>query len=292
MKLFDEITLRKLEQLTLRADVVRGGVLKGERRSKKHGSSVEFADYREYVRGDDLRRLDWNLYARLGRLFVKLLEDEEDLAVHIVVDSSASMGWPAGTEFNKFDYVRRLAGALGHIALCAGDVLTVGMAGGDERRWGPKRGRQHSLSLWQFLETTKLGERTDLNHSLRSYGGGRRPGLLFLLTDLFSPTGYEAGIQAIQARGYDVVIIHLLSPDEVDPPLWGELRLIDVETGEGAELTLDQATLHDYRVRLDQWREEITTYCHKRQIDYLPITTDQAWEQLILRTLQTHGIVE
>src|SRR5512143_3460507 len=133
MRLFDEKTLRKLEQLRLIAHKVRSGAVKGERRSTKKGTSIEFADYRDYTRGDDLRRLDWNVYARLEKPFIKLLEEEEDLAVHVLLDTSASMEWPpampwcdptpgqASADFHKFRYGQRLAAALGHIALAAGD---------------------------------------------------------------------------------------------------------------------------------------------------------------------------
>src|SRR3990172_7111180 len=124
MPLFDEKTLRKLARLALVASRVRAGQIKGERRSTKRGTSIEFADYRDYTRGDDLRRVDWNVYARLERPFIKLLEEEEDLAVHILVDASKSMEWGEG-EFNKLDYALILAAALGYITLAAGDRLTV-----------------------------------------------------------------------------------------------------------------------------------------------------------------------
>src|SRR5512145_3159558 len=108
-RIFDEKTLRKLDRLTLVANKVRAGAIKGERRSSKRGTSIEFADYRNYVRGDDLRRVDWNIYARLQKPFIKLLEDEEDLAVYLLLDSSTSMDWPRSGDHNlhKFLYARR-----------------------------------------------------------------------------------------------------------------------------------------------------------------------------------------
>ena len=153
--LFDETTLRKLEQLTLVADHVRVGMMKGDRRSRKRGTSIEFADYRDYTRGDDLRRLDWNVYARLERPFIKLLEEEEDLAVHLLIDASRSMDWPeeGEPEHHKLNFALRVAGALGHISLTAGDNLSVNLvqSRGNER-WGPSRGKQNSLRLLQFLD--------------------------------------------------------------------------------------------------------------------------------------------
>src|SRR5215831_13987947 len=151
-RLFDEKTLRKLERLTLVATRVRAGVTKGERRSTKRGTSIEFADYRDYTRGDDLRRVDWNVFARLERPFIKLLEEEEDLAVHLLLDSSASMDWPLGSEasVHKFTFARRVLAGLAHISLGTGDQLTVTALGQQNAVWGPKRGRGYTLTLLDF----------------------------------------------------------------------------------------------------------------------------------------------
>jgi len=299
MNLFDEPTLRQLEQLTLVAEQVRVGVMKGDRRSRKRGTSIEFADYRNYVKGDDLRRLDWNVYARLERPFIKLLEEEEDLSVHLLVDASASMDWPptdqpTNQQTNKLLYALRLAGALGHIALTSGDLLTVTLLTGQgSRRWGPFRGQQNSLRLLQFLETGRGSGLTDLNLSLREYAlHGRRPGLLFLLSDLLSPNGYREGVTAVLARGYEVGLLHLLSPDEVDPPLSGDLKLVDVETGQDAEISLDGATLAAYRQRLQSWQAEIAAFCASRAVHYIPLVTDTPWEKVVLQTLRQQAVLK
>lgn len=296
MELFNESTLRKLEQLTLVADQVRVGVLKGDRRSRKRGTSIEFADYRNYVKGDDLRRLDWNVYARLERPFIKLLEEEEDLAVHLLVDASASMDWPQEESLNKLRYGLSLAGALGHIGLAAGDQVTVSLLTGRGEglsRWGPYRGSQNSLRLLQFLETAGATGLTDLNLSLRQYAlRGGRPGLLFLLSDMLSPAGYIDGLNAILSRGYEVSLLHILSPDEVDPPLAGDFKLVDVETAGEAEITLDPTTLDAYRERLQEWQQEMAAFCTGRGIHYIPITTDYPWEKLVMQTLRTQGVVK
>jgi uncharacterized protein (DUF58 family) len=295
MSLFDEATLRKLEQLTLIADRVRVGVMKGDRRSKKRGSSIEFADYRNYSKGDDLRRLDWNVYARLERPFIKLLEEEEDLAVHLLVDASASMNWPdVASDANKLRYALKLAGALGHVALATGDLLTVTLLNSrGDRTWGPYRGQGNSLRLFQFLESGEAGGLTDVNLSLRNYGlHGRRPGLLFLLSDLLSPNGYKEGLNTLQARGYEIGLIHLLSPDEVEPPVSGDLKLVDVETGQDAEITLDAPTLSLYQERLHTWQNEIAAHCAHRQLHYIPVVTDLPWEKLVVQTMREKGVVK
>ncbi|MEM9774792.1 MAG: DUF58 domain-containing protein [Chloroflexota bacterium] len=293
--LFDEVTLRKLEQLALIADKVRAGVMKGDRRSSKRGTSIEFADYRNYVKGDDLRRLDWNVYARLERPFIKLLEEEEDLSVHILVDGSLSMNWPLNDSTNKFDYAVRLAGALGHVALAAGDQLTISLLRSDEnRQWGPYRGQQNSLRLFNFLEkSAEAVGITELNLSLSDYAmRGRRPGLLFVVTDLMSPAGYQDGLSALQGRGYEVGIIHLLSPDEVEPPLNGDFKLIDAETGAESEVTLDATTLREYRERVIGWQAEIAGYLGGRGAHYIPVITDQPWDELVLQTLRMRGVLK
>jgi uncharacterized protein (DUF58 family) len=296
MKRFDENSLRKLEQLTLVAEQVRVGVLKGDRRSRKRGTSIEFADYRNYVKGDDLRRLDWNVYARLERPFIKLLEEEEDLAVHILVDASASMDWPENEALNKLNYALLLAGALGHIGLTTGDQVTVALLVGREeglRRWGPFRGAQNSLHLLNFLETGAAAGLTDLNLSLRQYSlRGGRPGLLFLVSDMLSPAGYRDGLNRLLARGHEISLIHLLSPDEIDPPLAGDLKLIDIETGADAEITLDPTTLAAYRERLKSWQQEIAAFCTGRGVHYIPISSAVPWEKLVMQTLREQHIIK
>lgn len=297
MKTFDEQTLRKLEQLALAADRVRVGVMKGDRRSSKRGTAIEFADYRDYTKGDDLRRLDWNVMARLERPFIKLLEEEEDLAVHLLIDVSQSMDWPsaeASDETNKLRYAVRLAAALGHIALTTNDLLTVSRLGSrDAQRWGPFRGAGNSLRLFQFLDASQAEGITDLNQSLNTYAlRGRRPGLLLLLSDLFSPNGFEEGIRPLLARGYEVGILHILSPDEVEPNVTGDLKLVDSETGQSTEVTLDSATRTLYQQRLQSWQADIATFCAARAIHYIPIVTNTPWDKLVLQTLRAKGIVK
>jgi uncharacterized protein (DUF58 family) len=294
MRLFDETTLRKLDRLALVASKVRAGVMKGERRSTKRGTSIEFADYRDYVRGDDLRRVDWNVFARLERPFIKLLEEEEDLAVHVLVDASRSMDYGTDSQ-HKFHYAQRLAAALGHIALAAGDRLTLSVLQGDEptAQYGPARGRGHTLRLLQFIDELKPGGTTELDAALRSYAlGGKRAGLAFLLSDLFAPSGYRNGLSQLQGRGYEISVLHLLSPDEIDPPLAGDLRLIDAETATPQDVTLDGSLRELYRQRVSAWRDDIEAYCLKRGIHYIPVTTDLAWDELVLYQLRRRGLIK
>jgi uncharacterized protein (DUF58 family) len=294
--LFDEATRRKLEQLMLTATRVRAGAIKGERRSNKRGTSIEFADYRNYTPGDDLRRLDWNIYARLDRPLTKLYEDEEDLAVHLVLDTSASMDWGGedSPEQRKFDYARRLVAGLGTVSLSTEDRLSIAaLGGGGIQQFGPARGRSYGVRLLSFVTGLKPGGVVDLNAALRSYAlRAGRPGLVLVVSDLFSPNGYLDGVMALLTKGHEVGIIHTLSPDEVEPPLAGDLRLVDVETGAAQEVTIDGAMRSLYVERVQAWREGIRAECVRRGIHYLPITTDYAWEKVILYDLRRLGVVK
>jgi uncharacterized protein (DUF58 family) len=294
-RIFDEKTLRKLDRLIIVANKIRSGAIKGERRSSRRGTSIEFADYRNYVRGDDLRRVDWNIYARLERPFIKLLEDEEDLAVHLLLDASASMDWPRSGDRNleKFLYARRVLAGLAYIALGGGDQVTVTvLREGGIQRWGPLRGRGHILGLLAWLEKVATRGSIDLNQALRDYAmRTARAGVCVVLSDFMSPEGYEDGLRALQGRGHEVTAIHILSPDEVSPEIAGDLKLVDVETGMSQDVTIDAAMLELYLRRLQAWQAEIGAYCTRRGIHYIPIDTRTPWEQLILSELRRARVV-
>ncbi|MBE9507058.1 MAG: DUF58 domain-containing protein [Chloroflexi bacterium] len=317
--ILDGALLRKLERVSLIARHVRAGQTVGERRSTKRGASVEFADYRDYVPGDDLRRVDWNIYARLERPFVKLFEEEEDLAVHLLLDGSGSMDWGEGESrsvgvwerggmgkgetrrqgdeernANKWLYARQLAASLGYVALTSGDRLTVAnlQSPVSNLQFGPVRGRGHTLRLFEWLEGLQAVGTTDLNAGLRAHAvSGARAGLVLLISDLFSPAGYVEGLTALAARGHEVAVIHVLSPDEVEPPLGGDLRLLDVETGDHQEVTIDGGMRGLYSRRLEAWRAEIRATCRTRDVHYLPIETDTPFDRVVLYDLRRSGVV-
>jgi uncharacterized protein (DUF58 family) len=307
MALLTTSFLAQLDRLSLVARRVRVGQTAGERRSTKRGTSVEFADYRDYTPGDDLRRVDWNIYARLERPFVKLFEEEEDLAVHVLLDGSGSMAWGGESaserigELDKWEYARRLVAALGYVALISGDRLTVAnlqspISGSRSEtgdwRFGSVRGRGQALRLFDWLEGRVVQGTTDLNAALRTYAiSGGRAGLVILISDLFSPAGYVEGLTALATRGHEIAILHVLSPDEVEPPLGGDLRLLDVETGEPQEVTIDGGMRALYRHRLEEWRDEIRATCRARDAHYVPIVTDTPFDRVVLYDLRRVGLV-
>lgn len=295
-KLFDEKTRRKLEQLMLVATRVRAGAMKGERRSTKRGTSIEFADYRDYARGDDLRRLDWNIYARLERPFIKLLEDEEDLAVHLLIDTSASMAWPqeGDQQLQKFLFAQRLLAGLAYISLATNDRLTLStLNDGRPAQYGPVRGRGYGLAMLNYVSSLQAGGITDLNDTLRRYAQrGGRPGLCFIISDLMSPNGFQDGVNALLGKGYEVGLIQVLSPDEVTPPAAGDLRLVDVETGRTQEVSIDGGMRELYLRRFSEWRSSIQAECIKRGVHFVTVETSEAWEKVILHNLRRLGAVK
>lgn len=287
--LFDEAFLRRLERLALISRRALAGQLEGERRSPKRGGSVEFADYRSYVPGDDFRQIDWKAYARLERFYLKLFLQEEDITVHLLVDASRSMDWG---EPNKFAYARRLAGALGYVALCGLDRVTVSTFHGEGRSsFPPHRGRDHAASLFSFLESVPSGTTTAVGDSLRAYAAtAPRPGPLLLISDLLDPSWRE-GLQALLQRPFEVTVLHVLSPDEVDPELSGDLRLVDVESGAHQEVTADPLMLRRYREGVIAWREEVRQQCGRYGFIYVALESDLPLESLIWAVLRRRGVL-
>jgi uncharacterized protein (DUF58 family) len=287
---FDEGFLRQLERLLLllRAPV-RGG-LKGGRRSVKRGQSVEFADYRDYSLGDDLRQLDWNVYARLEKLFVKLFVEEEDVTITILVDASASM---ASGKPEKLLFAKRAAAAIGYIGLASEDRVAVSALGGrSSRRQTPLRGSGRVFRLLANLSAIKTADGpTDLVAAARHAAAqlhGR--GVVVLLSDLLDPSA-ERVIRELAATRSELIILHILSPAELDPDLEGDLRLIDAETGEGVDVTADLPTIDAYRNRLAAWKESLSTLAARRQASYLDLSSETPLNELIFAELRRRRVL-
>lgn len=297
--LLPEAIRRRLDPLMLHAKSIRSGSMKGERRSVKRGTSIEFADYRNYTRGDDLRKLDWNVYARLEKPYIKLLEDEEDLAVHILLDISGSMNWPndesegGNPEHNKLLFAKRLYAGLAYMSLKTGDRLMLSaLSETGLKQFGPARGRAQVVPMLRFAHDLSAKGVTDLNQSLRDYAlREKRTGLVIIITDMFSPTGYIEGLNRLLGKGHEIVLLHLLSPDEVTPPIAGDLSLIDVETGATQDVTVDANMRTIYQQRLTQWLDSIRDDCARKGVHYLMVETDIPFEKVILFELRKLGIV-
>jgi uncharacterized protein (DUF58 family) len=277
--------LAQLERVSLLSRRTFRGSVKGERRSPRRGHSVEFADYRAYGHGDDLRYVDWNIYGRLDRLHVKLFVDEEDLCLHLLVDASASMAFGAPS---KLDYAVRVAAALGFVGLVNHERVGLGVL--RERvaeGWPPTRGRAHILPMMDFLTEVKPGGGTGLDDGLANYAKrARDPGLVVVVSDLLDPGGFERGVRALLERRFDVHLVHLLDPEEMSPTLGGDLRLIDSETGELRDLTVDAEALRAYRERLRHFLERVETFCRAQEIGYHRVVTDTPVEAFVVAQLR------
>lgn len=287
-RLFDEPFLRKLERLAILARRTLAGQLQGERRSPKRGQSVEFADFRPYTPGDDFRRIDWNAYARLERFFIKLFVEEEDLTVHLLLDTSASMDWG---EPHKLTYAIRVAGALGYIALSGLDRVTVTALGTKAATLSPRRGKAQANALFRFLQEITPSGRIDLAAALRTYATTTRPvGPLLLLSDLMDE-GWADGLRALGAQGFDVTVLHLLAPQEVNPILAGDLKLLDVETNHAVEITADFDLLQRYRASLTAWQGKLQRFCTARAMHYVPVETAIPFADLLFSLLRRRGVL-
>lgn len=277
--------LAQLERLALVSRRAFRGSVKGERRSPRRGHSVEFADYRAYGIGDDLRYVDWNVYGRLDRLHVKLFVDEEDLCLHLLVDASASMDFGRPT---KLEYAVRTAAALGFVGLVNHERVGVGVLRDRVvEGWPPTRGRNQVMALVDFLASVEPSGPTRLNQGLGEYAmRARDPGLVVVMSDLLDPTGFESGVRALLERRFDVHVLHLLDPEEMNPTLGGDLRLTDSETGEQRDLTVDGDAVRAYRDRLHQFLERVESFCRGQEIGYHRVVTDTPVEEFVIAQLR------
>ena len=286
--------MKRLEQLQLLARRRSKSTAKGERRSGARGQSVEFADYRTYVPGDDLRRIDWNLFGRLERLFLKLYEEERELPVTIYLDSSESMSFG---RVSKFDFARQVAAAVGYVSLCGFDRVTVepfpladdqaGLVG--ELR--AVRGRQSAMRFFDNLNRLKAGGTADFNQALRLGAMKHRAqGVIVVLSDFLDPAGYEDGLKSLASRGSEVHAVQILAPEELEPSSYGDLRVIDSETGAEQEVTFGKYRLKSYRATVQNYCRRLQEYCRARGIRYQLAQSDTPIDDLLLKAMRTGGM--
>jgi uncharacterized protein (DUF58 family) len=282
--------LRRLEQFQLLAARRAKSSARGERRSRARGQSVEFADYRNYVPGDDFRYLDWNLYGRLERLFLKLYEEERELPVRIFLDASESMAFG---EPRKFDFARQIAAAVGYVALCGFDRVTVAAFPDNPGEAAVRgalravRGRKSALNFFQNLSVLTASGAANLNESLRRGAlEARQAGAAIVLSDFLDPAGYESGLGALVARGFQVSAVQILAPDELAPATYGDLRLVDAETGGVQEVTFGKYRLRSYQQMVQNFCQKLREYSQARGINYFLAGSDTSLEQLLLKQLR------
>src|ERR1043166_4810958 len=298
--------LRRLEQFQLLAARRAKSSAKGERCSRARGQSVEFADHRSYVPGDDFRYLDWNLFGRLEKLFLKLYEEERELPVRIFLDASESMTFG---EPRKFDFARQVAAAIGYVALCGFDRVSVipfpnaqgrtqtapsqiSAAGCNQQSavegaLRSVRGRKSSMPFFQNLSALDAAGGADLNESLRRGAiEARAAGLAVVLSDFLDPAGYESGLTALVGRGFQVHVIQILAPEELAPTTFGDLRLVDSESGGLQEVTFGRYRLKAYQQTVQNFIQRLREYCRPRGVHFFSVSSDVSLENLLLKQLR------
>jgi uncharacterized protein (DUF58 family) len=289
---FDETFLRRLETLRVVTKRATLGQLRAERRSRRVGAGVEFADHRDYAAGDDLRILDWNLYGRMERLLVRLFEEDEDLAIDVLVDASASMG--VGTPA-KLDLAARVGAALAYVGLANLDrvaVTTVGEALG--QGVPPARGKGHILRVLRFLEAARAEGRTSLAAAARSFVARHqrhRRGLVILLSDFYDPDGYREALDLLRYARFEIVAIQISAPEEARPGLRGDVTVRDVETGEERDVTISPRALAAYERRHAALVRGLLGFCRERGVPCFTVTSDEAFDAVVLRVFRAGGLL-
>ena len=281
--------LARLERLELVSRKVFRGRMKGERKSRRKGQSVEFADFRSYVPGDDLRFVDWNLYARLDRLFLKLFLEEEDLHVYFVVDASPSMNFGEPT---KFYFAKQIASALAFVGMCRGDRVKIEFLGAENTASPVLRGRSQLWHMLDFVDTVEPTQLFTLAESIKRFclrNSGR--GIVVLLSDLMDKAGYESALRMLVGQQMDIFVMHVLSPAEMDPDLKGDLKLIDCEDRDEAEISVSSQLLKKYKATLAAFVDQARRFCSQRGVTYMLTRSDQGADMLVSQYLRERGLV-
>ena len=289
--MFDSEFMKKLEYLSLISRRIFRGQLLAQKRTRQLGGGVEFADHRDYVFGDDLRYLDWNVYARLGSRLIKRFEEEEDLHVYFFLDCSQSMS--VGNP-NKFDYAKQVAAALAYIALADLDRISVAAFADKIYDYFPLiRGKQHILSLLRFLESQRtVGAATGLQASVDEFLHGKhRAGLVVLVSDLYDPAGFQTAVDTLRYRKFEPNLIQIHDLVEAAPRLLGDLQLVDVETGFARDVTISESVLRSYKQKFGEFLESVRKYCAVNGFGCTISPTAVPFDELILRMMREAGAV-
>lgn len=288
--LFDEGFMRKLEYLDIVAKKAFAKGNRGERRSKKKGAGLEFADHRPYSPGDDFKHIDWNVYQRMGRLLLRLYEEEEDLYVYLLVDGSASMAVGDGA---KFDYARKLAAALAYITLSNLDRVSIlPFATELQQPLMPARGKAQIFRVFDFLTGLEPGGQTNFHDAMRAFvHQTKRRGMAVVLSDFYASDGYEDGLNLLRYHKFEPFVLQLTDERELQPDLRGDLLLVDCESGAEKEVTLTPRVLARYRAVYEEWVGELETFCKERSLSYFRTPIQTPFDDLMLRIFRAGGFL-
>lgn len=284
-ELLDPKFCQRLDSLDVLSRKILQGKLQGERRSKRRGQSVEFADHRPYVSGDDLRFVDWNIYGRLEQLFLKLFMEEQDLTVHIIMDTSGSLSYG---QPSKGTFIRKLAAALGYVSLVNNNRLTItSFSDGIKGQLKNMRGRNYIAAMAEFLLSSECEGLSYFAKSCKQAASGQMgSGIIIVLSDFMFKEGFDNGLRNLSSKLYDLYAIQVLSPQELEPGLSGDLKLVDIEDGDTAEITISGALLKYYKRNLSAYCNEIKDFCARRGASYALASSGDSVESLILNYLR------
>lgn len=289
-ELFDEEFLKKLEYLHIVSRKVFAGRLRAERKTRKVGSGIEFADHRKYTRGDDFRYIDWNVYGRIDKLLLRLFEEEEDLYIYLLLDCSKSMliGSPP-----KLHYAMQVAAALAYVGLANLDRVAVIPFSDELRgRLPPARGKGRIFKVFEFLRTVEAGGETNLAAAMQQFvHQNKRRGLVVLLSDFYDPRGFTDGLKTLQHHKFEPFVLQIYDEREARPQLHGDLTLIDCESGEEKEVTISKSLLDAYQREHDRWCNELSSFCTARAFPYFRTHTGVPFDELVLRVFRTGGFL-
>ncbi|EYF08978.1 DUF58 domain-containing protein [Chondromyces apiculatus] len=288
--LFDDEFQRKLDYLAMVSRRVFSGAMRAERRTKKTGSGVEFADHRDYAPGDDIRYLDWAAYQRFDRLLIRLYEEEEDLAIYFILDTSASMAFGDG---EKLRHGKRLCAALAYVGLANLDRITVVTATDEiSGRMPSTRGKARIFRIFRFLRGAGADGATDLGEAMKTFvAQHKRRGLAVLVSDLYDPAGFERGINVLRYNKFEPFVLHVADPREARPDLRGDVRVYDCESGEEREVTVTAKVLERYGQAYEEYLEEVKRFCTARQVSYFRADVSVPFDELILRVFRRGGFL-
>lgn len=295
--LFDADFLKRLEALSLLSKRVFRGQLLAQRRTKQTGGGVEFADHREYLHGDDLRYLDWKIYARHGELLLRRFQEEEDLHVYLLIDASRSMDSTTSDPdltVDKFQFARQIAAALAYIALANLDRVSIVAYDDNIRTTMPlTRGKDRALAVLRFLERLQTsGQSTNLTAVARDFvRRAPRSGLVLLISDLFDAGGFRSGVDLLRHHRFEPHVIQIHTPQEAAPSLLGDVELVDTESGQTRLVTITERKRRQYQQLFQTFLREVESYCQAYGLSHTRATTDVPYDEVLLRMMRVAGAV-
>jgi uncharacterized protein (DUF58 family) len=280
---FEDDFLKKLEYLHVVSKRAFVGQSRADRLAPKRGRGLEFADHRGYTPGDDFRQIDWKAYKRLGRLLLRLFDEEQDLPIYLFIDTSQSMREPA-----KFDQARRIAAALCYIGLAHLDRVTMlpfDKVVGQEVQ--PGRGKGRIFRVFEMLEAMETTGATNLRDSFVQFGSRtRQAGLAVVISDFLDPDGFEPGLKMLASMGHDIFVVHIASERDRDPGAMGDVRFVDAETGEVRDVDVTPALSRAYGETWNKHAEELEHFCGRYNIGYVRADAEVPFDQIILKTFR------